>query len=951
MGPKTTILKSPLKFLLGLFAICICLSTQAQNTKGDKPAPPPTPPAKEKKGLFGEKNRIKGSGRRARNVFPQSGPFVHNPSKKPKKEKPNTLKYPGYSATEKPSKRREKPSSVRLPGYHPSQSPSGRDKAWTKGNASGKRIRTNTRSARVRNNIYPQRGPYVHNPSRKPKKEKPSTVRLPSSVKTVRRPKGRDQAWSKGDISGHKLPSRKPSQQRVRVIPQSGPYVSRGPRPKPKLRNEPLSKSRRLSISKAVAQGRSMGIRGAGFKSITSQFITRGKKNVYWGKFRKKEKAVTTDIAGRKVRKLNYHSPRVGLVGRDTLPFFRRSPKSVRRAPSTPLGGYKSATRTGRPWSGDISGSKIRRNKAKRNNEVAGEFVFPRKLSVTGKIKRGGRKGGVPIAATPKKRKIYTSPLPGKAPGAGAKAFSMFSKQAKPGKRLTGAGGSLSGKTWNNKNQPLQGKAPGLGAKEYWSFAKHAKPGKRISGAGGSLSGRLWNNNNQPVQGKAPGLGAQGYAKFSKQAKGQRRPSGFGGSASGRHWNNKNKPIMGKSLSLSSYFAAQFSGRTKTRRPPKGGGSVSGKLWNNNNQPIDVNKAGKGTIDAAQFKGRIRGVYGKAFSTLGLDYTGSKKTRRPPKGGGSVSGKLWNNNNQPIDVNGASKDTQRATKFAGNIKTKQPPKGGGSISGKIWNNNNRPIDVNEAGKGTVRASKFQGKIKYQKPPETAGPPATFKGKIKGAISGPELSQLGLDYTGDYKRRDKGKIDNKHVSVFAKVFKKEQTLPATHIRKDEKVANYTMRGKRYIFSKYVQNPNAHKESLKKDRVPNGLRLNVPILNQTRRSVNAGHYNHVMKQNWDYVHNPNSNKSALKVREPSKANARIGDLQVNVKMKKIYHGELHPDAKFAHSYRNNVKEERTLFMNIRLTWAKLFKKGDNQPRGLKQKPTRPRYDPNEKGLWYD
>ena len=886
MGLIATLGRASTKFLLGLLLICFCFGVEAQNTKGDKPAPPPTSPAKEKKGFFGGKKqkRIKSSGRKARNVFPQSGPFVNNPSKKPKKEKPSTLKYPGYRASE---------------------GPSGREKAWTRGDASGKRIRTSSRSRRVKN-VFPQHGPYVNNPSPRPKKERPSSVRLPGAVKSVRRPSGRDKAWSRGDIAGHKIPARQYKTKPAKVYPQSGPHVSRGPKQKP--RNEPLNKARRLSISKAVAQGRSIGIRGAGYKSITSQFVTRGKKNVYWGKFRKKEKAITTDITGRKLRTRNYHSPRPGLVSRDTLRFFRRSPKTVRRGPSAPGGGYRSATRTGRPWSGDISGGRVRRNKARPNNEVAGEFVWPRKMSVTGKLKRTGAKAGGPVSTTSKKRKIYSEPLPGKAPGVGAGAFSIFSKLSKPKKRISKPGESLSGRLWNNKNQPIQGKAPGLGAQGYWSFAKQAKPGKRISGAGGSISGKLRNNKNQPIQGKAPGIGAKGYWLFAKQAKPQKKPRGYGGSVGRDHWNNKNKPIMGKGLSLSSYFAAQFSGTTKTKRPPKGGGSVSGKLWNNNNQPIDVNKAGKGTIDAAQFRGRIRGIYSKPFNPQGLNFAGTQKTRRPPKGGGSVSGKLWNNKNQPIDVN-------------------------------------------EAGKGTVRASQYRGTIKHKKPVQTAGQAATFRGKIKGMVIGPEFTGLGLDYDGDYRRNDKGKIDNKHVSIFAKLFKAEKTLPATHIKRDEKEANYTMRGKRYLFGRYVQHPNAHKESLKKDRDPNGLRLNIPIVNQMRRPVNAGHYNHVIKQNWDYVRNPKSNREALKVREPGKSNARIGDLQVNVKMRKTYHGELHPDAKFAHSYRDNVKEERTIFMNIRLTWAKLFKKGENQPRGLKQKSTRPRYDPNEKGLWYD
>jgi hypothetical protein len=109
---------------------------------------------------------------------------------------------------------------------------------------------------------------------------------------------------------------------------------------------------------------------------------------------------------------------------------------------------------------------------------------------------------------------------------------------------------------------------------------------------------------------------------------------------------------------------------------------------------------------------------------------------------------------------------------------------------------------------------------------------------------------------------------------------------------------------------------------------------------------------MKQYWDYKRAPNSAKEALKMREPGKATARIGDLQVNVKMRKYNDAQMHPDAAFAHSFRDNVKGERTLLMNVRLAWAKLFKKSDNQPRNLKDKPNKPRFDPGEnaKGIWY-
>src|SRR5258707_15477978 len=106
--------------------------------------------------------------------------------------------------------------------------------------------------------------------------------------------------------------------------------------------------------------------------------------------------------------------------------------------------------------------------------------------------------------------------------------------------------------------------------------------------------------------------------------------------------------------------------------------------------------------------------------------------------------------------------------------------------------------------------------------------------------------------------------------------------------------------------------------------------------------------VMKK---YVHNPNSKKEALMVMAPGRSNARIKDFQVNVKMFKPHGNDLHPDSKFAHSLRNNVKQERTFLMSLKLKWAKLFRKNDTQPKSVKEKTHRPRYDPKERDLWKD
>ena len=62
-------------------------------------------------------------------------------------------------------------------------------------------------------------------------------------------------------------------------------------------------------------------------------------------------------------------------------------------------------------------------------------------------------------------------------------------------------------------------------------------------------------------------------------------------------------------------------------------------------------------------------------------------------------------------------------------------------------------------------------------------------------------------------------------------------------------------------------------------------------------------------------------------------------------------MHPDSKFAHGNKDNVKSERSITTNIKLFWAKLFKKQSGQPEVVKEKPHTPRYDRREKDLWKD
>jgi hypothetical protein len=190
--------------------------------------------------------------------------------------------------------------------------------------------------------------------------------------------------------------------------------------------------------------------------------------------------------------------------------------------------------------------------------------------------------------------------------------------------------------------------------------------------------------------------------------------------------------------------------------------------------------------------------------------------------------------------------------------------------------------------------------------------------------------------------------------------------------DAKEAGYSGKIALRRFRKnYVQNPNADEESIKKQRPdkttyrvaglqikihegdykkkPNANKYALPGVAPTKSSLKASEYARSMKQYWDYKRNPNSAEGALKVIAPGKAMARINDYQGNSKMHKYSGNRLHPDAAYAHGFRDNVKDERTLFMNIRLTWAKLFRKSETQPENLKEKIHRPRYDKREKGMW--
>jgi hypothetical protein len=656
--------------------------------------------------------------------------------------------------------------------------------------------------------------------------------------------------------------------------------------------------------------------------------------------------------------------------------------------------------------------------------------------------------------------------------------------------RRPARGGKSNSRIFTNNGMPIGTRAPGMGANmsDYsgtikgrqksfnqvgLNFAGSIKTRRAVKG-GGSNSG-FWNNGGSSIDVRAPVMGAN-MGNYSGNIRGRqktfsqeglnysgsirlRRPLKGGGSNSG-FWNNGGSSIdvraPGMGANMGNYsgnirgrqktFSQEglnYSGSIRLRRPLKGGGSNSG-FWNNGGNSIDVRAPGIGA-NMGNYSGNLRGRQ-KTFSQEGLSYSGSIRSRRPLKGGGSNSG-FWNNGGNSIDVRapgiganmgnysgnirGRQKTfSQEGLDYSGSIRSRRPMKGGGSISG-FWNNGGNPIAVRGTAPGAGRVGSFSGAYKmYQLTPGFGYQGETYTGSMRlkrqpkggGSNSGfwnnggepvakrtysPAALKIGV-FAGSIKskRPEKG-----GGSISGKLWNNNESaiLVRTPLAADAREAGYSGKIRLPFFKKqYVRNPNAVKEALKKNRPDEttfevaGLQIKVKqkeaghnkvsakgaLKNEVpgKNSVKAAEFEGRMKMMWAYkhnpasnknalntikptdyftkgndfsgrqkmqryVHNPKSNKLALKVIAPARAMARIKDFQGNTRMNKPSGKNLLPDAQFAHGFRDNVKKERTFLMNVKLKWTKLFKKNGTQPDAVKEKVRRPRYDKKEKDLWKD
>lgn len=463
--------------------------------------------------------------------------------------------------------------------------------------------------------------------------------------------------------------------------------------------------------------------------------------------------------------------------------------------------------------------------------------------------------------------------------------------------RITG--GYRSGTRTGRVGVPVPVKQPGISAEVLRNASGKVK-GRRGAKGGGSVSGKLWNNKGNSLQPRIPGAGAARAGNFQGNIK-TRRPEKGGGSVSGKLWNNKTTPIPPRTPRRGADGIGKFQGNIRTSRPAKGGGSVSGRLWNNRNQAIPNRIPPSSARAAGGFPGKMRRFNDgqPGFNDQGEEYTGSIKARRPAKGGGSVSGKLWNNKRSPLPPRTPGKGADGIGKFQGNIKTGRPLKGGGSVSGKLWNNKQTPIPVRTPGQAASRMGRYQGTVKASRPEKGGG---SVSGKLwnnkQTAIAvrtpGPAASKMGR-YQGTVKASRPAKGGG---SVSGKLWNNNETPIAVRIPgpDGQKARGYSGNIKlSRLRPAYVKNSNASESAMKKRRPTESTYQEGKIQTRVRQ--------------YNYVKNKNTADDATKVREPGKSFARASDFQGNIRMQKFQlfdrsRRELHPDARFIRTNKNNV-----------------------------------------------
>ena len=914
MNPKSHHI---IRAFLIILAVAIFVPAIAQNTKGDR-AVSNRGKVRETKGkTIKKKNRVTTkdiAGRRLRTKNKSSAsranvgiPQPITTRRQPRRKTDHAARVPS-NKSEVVSKFRRK---------------SDPDRQW-QGDVSGykpRRIKPASAEESGRNvysqNKYVRRHP---KPSSRPFKGYEGRT-ASGKVIVKRKPKHSERAW-KGDIQGQPFYPPPTETGRLSNLFDQKTKYSRY------VTKSPSTRDRAFGNRGAVAKAKRLGTdtrpkdwKRAPLVSPTGQapYVTHGKKNVYWGKFKVGGKAKTRDLAGRPLQKRNFRSTGIGVGSRDSLAFFGRRPHGD-LAGQKRKGNFIPGSEARGGWLNDIAGHRLRKNRS----AVPGVKGFGGFNSTSGRFRTNGKiQGKAPgIGAGAIERDLKrTNGGNGRNFGDQGGAFTGFIKQRRPGNYH----GKKRPALWNNNGTAVEGKLlPGNAglagrfsgrlrreklypdqAENYRGFIKGGKKaGKFI----GSYGHKFWNNNGTAVEGKLLPGNAGLAGRFSGRIRGgpdknfSDQGSGYTGDLKrGRSqgkfvgslhkfWNNKGKSVTDLQVTREGALAGSYRGHTKPQAKGKAI-LVPHRLWNNKGKAVtDPDITSVGAL-AGNYHGHIKQKErGKAIL---------------------IPNKHWNNNGKATTDPQVTKWGALAGGYQGRLKAKQPVKYPIANSNKMWNNSGKATtQINLTGSG-AQAGNYQGHTKAKKHEKY---PIANSNKMWNN-NGKATTQIRLTAGGAAAGKFQGH---------------------TKYKKENKDRNSDIEKRIKLKEQYTQNPHSVEEAIKKQK---------PELN-----YKAGNFASGAKVVGKRRHNPHSVDDALDAYH-NQASARRVDYQGNVKMRKFIDRRESPDAKFVHMGENNVKEERTLFTNMKLLWAKLFQKSDSQPSNLKDRSNKLRYDKGEKGLWAD
>lgn len=353
-------------------------------------------------------------------------------------------------------------------------------------------------------------------------------------------------------------------------------------------------------------------------------------------------------------------------------------------------------------------------------------------------------------------------------------------------------------------------------------------------------------------------------------------------SATGGHPGRE--PLMGRPPGMGAWGVDSYRGDGRARRPAKGGGSISGRRWNNNGMPIDVRMPQQGA-DAALFRGRIR-------------------AGKPATGGGSVSGRHWNNNQQPVQGR-MPLQGGRAAQFQGSIKAGRTERGMPNVA----NSMPRRGLSSEAKK----VSGYPGKMKrFSVQPGYGFQGESYTGDVrlkhfrKNYVQNPNADEASIKkhrpknkdaegLTARIRRPDYLRNKNSAEGALLKVKPSKADMEAGELQVRVKQGDYGRKPHAAEGSMPGIKPGRNAQRALEltartkqpdyGKRPHAAEGSMPGIKPSKSSVKASEYAAGVKRNWDYIHNPSSAQEALRTREPGKAYARAAAYQGNIKMQKF------------------------------------------------------------------